>query len=202
MATHRYDGARERELGAGLDLLGATIRAILTDNTEYGRAITVATNASPIQITTDAAHGLATGEYVAIFGVLGNTNANGRWRVTVVNSTQFTLDGSTGNAAYTSGGFMVDLTGNVYLSDVPSAARIAISPPLAGKAITRGAFTASATTLTGVAGDPAHSITLFIDTGVEGTSLLIAHFDEVTNMPTPTNPGTVNINWANPIFSV
>lgn len=202
MSTFLYDGARERKLGAGLDLVNATVRAILTDNTEYGFAVTAATNANPIQITTGAAHGLATGDYVAIFGVGGNTNANGRFRVTVINTTQFTLDGGVGNGAYTSGGFVVDLTGNVYLSDIPAPARIAISSGLASKAITRGAFTANPITLTGVAGDPAHSITLFIDTGVEGTSLLVAHLGNVTNMPTPTNPGTVNINWGTPIFSV
>ena len=59
--------------------------------------ITDATNATPIQITTDNPHGLATGDWVNITGVPGNNAANGDWQMTLVNSTSFTLDGSTGN---------------------------------------------------------------------------------------------------------
>ena len=42
-----------------------------------GLAITAATNASPIAVTTAVAHGLATGDRVRITGVEGNTAANG-----------------------------------------------------------------------------------------------------------------------------
>lgn len=66
--------------------------------------ISAATNATPIQITTASAHGLSEDAEVTISGVLGNTAANGRWFVSVVSSVQFTLIGSIGNAAYTSGG--------------------------------------------------------------------------------------------------
>lgn len=66
-------------------------------------AVTAATNASPIVITA-ASHGLVTGDRVAIAGVTGNTAANGTWTVTVVNATTFSLDGSTGNGAFTGGG--------------------------------------------------------------------------------------------------
>lgn len=67
-------------------------------------AITGATNASPIVITTGAAHGLTTGMSVVIASVGGNTAANGLRRVKVLTSTTFSLDASTGNGAYTSGG--------------------------------------------------------------------------------------------------
>jgi len=63
-----------------------------------------ATNASPIQITTIEDHGLTTGDTVFIDGVLGNTGANGTFIVTVTAAKTFTLDGSTGTGAYTSGG--------------------------------------------------------------------------------------------------
>ncbi len=66
-------------------------------------AVTGATNATPIVITT-AAHGFSTGDVVTLASVGGNTNANGTFRVTVISSTTFSLDGSAGNAAYTSGG--------------------------------------------------------------------------------------------------
>jgi hypothetical protein len=68
--------------------------------------ITAATNASPIVITTSAAHLLSTGDHVEITEVLGNTAANGSdWTITVVDSTRFSLNSSTGNGTYTSGGY-------------------------------------------------------------------------------------------------
>lgn len=72
-------------------------------------AITAASNAAPIQITATG-HGLATGASVTITGVAGNTAANGSWSVTVLTANTFTLNGSTGNGAYISGGTVA--TGN------------------------------------------------------------------------------------------
>lgn len=67
--------------------------------------ITDATNASPIVITISEDYlDYQTGELVVISGVLGNTAANGFFRLTNISSTQFSLDGTTGNGAYTSGG--------------------------------------------------------------------------------------------------
>ena len=65
-------------------------------------AITGATNASPIVIA--AGRSYPTGTVLAIAGVLGNTAANGTYYVTFVDSTHFSLDGTTGSGAYTSGG--------------------------------------------------------------------------------------------------
>lgn len=67
------------------------------------RNISAATNTSPIQITTTT-HGLTTGQTVTVSGVGGNTAANGTFKITVVNNTTFTLDGTAGNGSYTSGG--------------------------------------------------------------------------------------------------
>ncbi len=66
-------------------------------------SVTGATNASPIVITS-ASHGLTTGTRVTISGVLGNTAANGTFTVTVLTADTFSLDSSTGNGPYTSGG--------------------------------------------------------------------------------------------------
>lgn len=66
--------------------------------------ITDASNASPIVITCGEFHGLDDGDSVTISGVVGNTNANGTFKVTTTSSTVFSLDGSAGNAAYVSGG--------------------------------------------------------------------------------------------------
>jgi hypothetical protein len=67
-------------------------------------AISAASNTSPIGITTSVAHNLSTGLPVTISGVSGNTAANGTWTITVIDSTHFTLNGTTGSGAYTSGG--------------------------------------------------------------------------------------------------
>lgn len=66
-------------------------------------SVTGATNASPIVITS-AGHNLTTGTRVTVASVGGNTAANGTFAVTVVNGNSFSLDSSTGNGAYTSGG--------------------------------------------------------------------------------------------------
>ena len=65
-----------------------------------GTAVTAASNASPIQITTLSAHGLLTGNQVAIDNVHGNLAANGYWTITKVDGTNFTLDGSSGSGAF------------------------------------------------------------------------------------------------------
>lgn len=69
-------------------------------------AMTAATNATPIAITTASAHGLATGNYVTISGVLGNTNANGTFVITVTGASTFTLNGASGSGTYTGGGIV------------------------------------------------------------------------------------------------
>ncbi len=83
---------------------------ILPFNLSGGTAITDASNASPIAITS-AGHGLSTAHFVVIDGVVGNTAANGFFRITVTGTDTFTLDGSTGNGAYTSGGTWTRVTG-------------------------------------------------------------------------------------------
>lgn len=79
-----------------------------TVSNSTSKTVTNATNASPIVITTSTAHGFATGDNVNISGVGGNTAANGDFVITVLTSTTFSLDSSTGSGAYTSGGTVVD----------------------------------------------------------------------------------------------
>lgn len=67
-------------------------------------AITGATNATPIEITTSVAHGLSTNAEVDITGVVGAVGANGNWFITVTGATTFTLNGSIAGGVYSSGG--------------------------------------------------------------------------------------------------
>ncbi len=73
----------------------STLLSSATANT-----ITAATNASPIQITSSAAHGLTSGDRVTISGATGNSAANGTWAITFVDAVRFTLNGSNGNGNY------------------------------------------------------------------------------------------------------
>lgn len=61
--------------------------------------ISAATNATPIVLTAGSATGFATDDIVRVDGVLGNTNANGTFKISV-SGTSFTLVGSAGNAAF------------------------------------------------------------------------------------------------------
>lgn len=63
-----------------------------------------ATNATPIVITQLESHGMRTGQVGVVASVGGNTAANGTWTVTVINAKSYSLNGSVGNGAYTSGG--------------------------------------------------------------------------------------------------
>jgi hypothetical protein len=70
--------------------------------------ITAATNAMPIAITCSTAHGWSTGKKVNIGSALGNTAANGVRTIVNTGSNTFTLDSTTGNGTYTSGGVACD----------------------------------------------------------------------------------------------
>jgi len=70
--------------------------------------VTAATAATPIQITTGVGHSLVTGMTVSVAGVCAN--ANGTKTVTVVNRTQFTLNGTASPCAYGGSGGTVTTT--------------------------------------------------------------------------------------------
>lgn len=57
-----------------------------------------------IRITTSVAHGLSTNDYVYLTNVGGTVEANGEWKITVLSTTTFDLQGSTFTHAWTSGG--------------------------------------------------------------------------------------------------
>ena len=93
---------------------GATTRSPMTflgDSSQWSGLppiasvpVSGASNASPILITTASPHALTTGDTIWVSGVQGNTNANGKWTVTVVDTTHFQLNASSGSGSYTQGG--------------------------------------------------------------------------------------------------
>ena len=63
---------------------------------------------SPIVITTHTAHALTTADQVSIYSVSGNTAANGIYVCTVIDANRFSLNHTTGNANYITGGYAYD----------------------------------------------------------------------------------------------
>lgn len=82
-----------------VDLSAAQIQAPATP---APTAITSGSDASPIVITSSGT-APATGSFVSISGVAGNTNANGVWQVTKISSSSFSLVNSQGNGTGTGG---------------------------------------------------------------------------------------------------
>ena len=99
--TVRIEEAPLYDTGVNATWTSVQQRGISPFNTQ---AITGATNAAPIVVTTSLAHGYSTGDVVQISGTNGNTATNGVFKITVTSSTQFSLDDSSGNGTYSSGG--------------------------------------------------------------------------------------------------
>jgi hypothetical protein len=97
------------------DIQAGSVRTLGSLSSTHTSTITNATNANPIVVTTSAAHGLQDEDFVNIDAVGGNTNANGRQRIKLINSTSFSIIGGIGNAAYTSGGQVQKLTETDFL---------------------------------------------------------------------------------------
>ena len=76
--------------------------------TPLARTIIDVTLATPMQVQTSASHGYSTNDYVEISGVLGATEANAGWQITVTGLDTFTLNGSVGVNAYLSAGSVTD----------------------------------------------------------------------------------------------
>jgi hypothetical protein len=59
-----------------------------------------------IRLTVGSTSGWTTGDYKTISGVVGTTEANGTWAITVIDGTHIDLNGSTYTHAYSSGGIV------------------------------------------------------------------------------------------------
>ena len=82
-----------------------------------------------------------------------------------------------------------------YLADIPVSARIAGPVTLTAKATTGGAADAADVTFTSVSGTSIEAIIIYIDTGTEATSPLIAYIDTATGLPITPNGGDIIVTW-------
>lgn len=92
------------------------------------KVVSGATNATPIAISCTN-HGYSTGDTVVITGVGGNTNANGTWEITVTGANTFTLDGSSGNATFTTNGVVRQRNNTRIMLTTPVTQNIASTGP-------------------------------------------------------------------------
>ena len=81
---------------------------------------------SPISIGLAQPHKFATGDRVVVSGVGGMTSANGTWTITVTDDTHFTLNGSSANAAWTTGTGTVSGGSMGYFDPITTAAANAV----------------------------------------------------------------------------
>lgn len=96
-----------------------------------------------------------------------------------------------------SGNYTANFSTHEFLSDVSATARIAGPVTLTSKSTTGGACDAADLTFTSVSGASIETIILYKDTGVEGTSPLIAYIDTATGLPITPNGGDIIVTWDN-----
>lgn len=91
-----------------------------------------------------------------------------------------------------------------FLSDVAAAGRVATSANMTTKTTTNGLFDADDVAFSSVTGDQSEALIIYIDTGTESTSRLVAFFDTgVTGLPVTPNGGNINVAWnASGIFQL
>jgi len=144
------------------------------------KAITGATNATPIVVTATA-HGYTNGDIVYIDGVAGNAAANGIWQISGVATNTFNLlnpvtgGNSTGSGAYTSGGAAVCLGPSASgdnLDDI-SASIVGSAVTLTSPTMVQGVADAADATFTAVTGASAEAFIIYKDTGTASTSTLL-----------------------------
>lgn len=101
------------------------------------------------------------------------------------------------------GSYTANFSTHEYLSDIPAAAFIAptngsqAGVTLTGKTTTGGAADGADTTFSAVSGTSIEAIILYKDTGVVGTSPLIAYIDTATGLPITPNGGDIIVTWDN-----
>jgi len=103
------------------------------------------------------------------------------------------------------GNYTVSIDTHEFLSDIPAGARVGTAVSLASKSSALGVADAADSTFTAVTGNTVEAIVLYRDSGVEGTSALIAYIDSATGLPFTPNGGDVTVAWdngANKIFKL
>lgn len=151
MSNALFGLGRQNIAGKNISFTADTLKATLLSMTSSAGKIytlTAASNATPIVVTTGSTTGITAGDILVVGGVVGNLAANGTWKAGTVTGTTVQLltklDGlnSTGSGAYTSGGWMINLSSASTLTDV-SANSSGTDATLSGVTNSLGLITSS-----------------------------------------------------------
>ena len=82
------------------------------------------------------------------------------------------------------------------LDDIPASSRVSTAT-LSNTSFTNGIFDADDSLFTAVTGDVSEAIILYLNSGVEETSYLIAYLDTATGLPITPDGGDITIQWSN-----
>lgn len=93
--------------------------------------------------------------------------------------------------------YTVNLATHEFLSDIAAGGRVATSGNFTTKTTTAGVADADNITWPTVSGDPSEALVIYKDTGVAGTSPLIAYIDTATGLPVTPNGGDITVTWDN-----
>lgn len=95
-----------------------------------------------------------------------------------------------------------NLTTDEFYSSI-SAYVVGTPQTLTAKTVTNGVFDAAdATFLTVLGGDTCEGVVIYKDTGIEGTSPLLAYIDTIAGFPLATNGGDILIQWDSGSFRI
>ena len=84
---------------------------------------------------------------------------------------------------------------SAYVLDTPET--------LTSPSVTLGVFDAADVTFTAVlAGDTSEGVVIYKDTGIAGTSPLLAYIDTITGFPLATNGGDISVQWDSGSFKI
>lgn len=187
MANALLEKGREGFGDGTIQWTTSTMKAALLDldtATTAIKAITGATNATPIVITATA-HGFSNGDLVLIGKVGGNLAANGIFAVAGQTANTFNLTDPitggnvVGSAAYTSGGYAVCLgpsTSGDNLDDF-SGAVVGTAQTLTTPTDVSGVMDADDVTYSAVSGATVEAVLIYKDTGTASTSRCAALID-------------------------
>lgn len=93
-----------------------------------------------------------------------------------------------------------DLVNHQYLSDIPSGARVSISPAFTAKTTnvpSGGVLDAADITFAAVTGAQAEAVAIFKDTGTDSNSPLICFIDTAQGLPVTPGGSDITLVWDN-----
>lgn len=91
--------------------------------------------------------------------------------------------------------YAVNLSTDTWLSDIPSAAKVAISSPLSSKTVVGGIAGADSAVFASVTGPTCEALVVYRDTGVSTTSRLIAYISSANGLPVNPTGSSITVAW-------